>query len=532
LPTVLVRDRAKDRIAARVKLHPNVAVGLLVFEDLYPGTYDVQLDEVDWSASPLTLSIADDSPALLVTRDLDFAPADGVVRIEWSVDPGFFAWTRQLVACDGNAQEPPAARLRLYACGDGGAPAIPALLRRCNVLKTAALPDGSSGTVTWHADGASLVELSFAGMRATHRFDGWPVAKELPLDLTARHLFGRVTRGGEPVEAELECGTLASLTEPSTGAYECWAREVGPEMVIEVSRCGSTEEPYRHRIARDRDTTKPVDIELPDNELRIVVRHAKTQAPIEGAKVFIWPGTSESEGMAGTRTLGDTDAEGVTSTTTLQADAPWVVCAYKTVRVCKEDVRPEARGRTTVELLLEPKTTRRARVVADTPVSGAFIYTVDGAAVLDITRVGDDGSVDLRPAPASASYVLISMSHPTCLLAPEAADDATLLLRVPPLQPRSFTVRARDVAPVTLILGNTLIPVDVFLNHQGKMRQQYVVRPDAPIQVPPIDASRGITVVLGRAPAGVPEPLAFANPEYFAAMPKLPLTAEGDVVFP
>jgi hypothetical protein len=234
--------------------------------------------------------------------------------------------------------------------------------------------------------------------------------------------------------------------------------------------------------------------------------------------------------MRGTRPLSNTDAEGVTSTKTLQADSPWVVCAIKKARVCKEDIRPEARGLTTVELLLEPKTTRRALVVADPPVAGAFIYTVDGGAMVDMSRVGDDGSVDLRPAPASASYVLVSMSHPTCVLVPEAADEELLLLRVPLLQPRSFTVRAREVAPVTLILGSTLIPVDVFLNHQAKMRQQYVVRPDAPLQVPPIDASRGITVVLGRAPAGVPDP--FAYPEYFAAMPKLPLTAEGEVVFP
>jgi hypothetical protein len=529
LPTVLLVNRATRRVVVRVPLQPNLSLGLLVFDELSAGTYDVQIEEPSWSGSAVQFKVPADRSTVLVTPDLVFAPAK-VTRIDWSIDPGLFGWMqRGSTTCIG-PEAPTPGTLRLLSCEESASRPIPALLARCAVLRNLELPDDVRGRVEWPTEGATWLELSFAGIRKLQRVGEVLPGGVLPIDVAARHLFGKVTRGGDPVEAQLDCATAPTKSDPSSGAYDCWAQERSGELVITVERCGVAGEPYRHRIDPEADTSRPIDIELPDNELQVLVKHAKTGVPIKGAKVVAWPGTSDNEGAAGTRLLPESDAEGSTKTDTLQPDSPWVVCAFKQARACKEDVRPSATGRTVVELELEPKVVNSTRVVAATPIVDGTISVIAGGRELHIASVAQDGSVELPGVAGAVSYVLSSGSHPLCVLVPDRSNPEVLLLRVPYTQPRSFVVRARESGPVTVMLGSDLVPVTAFLRHQSLFKEQYFVTPQQPLRVVSVDGSRGVMVLLGRAAVGIADP--FVNPGYLAAMPKLPLTSAGEVSFP
>jgi len=289
---------------------------------------------------------------------------------------------------------------------------------------------------------------------------------------------------------------------------------------------------YDDVIATSDDADRHIRIRIPDNRLVVAVSDASTGHAVAGAALTYWRGRVTDEDNGQPRLLGTTDNDGTLVAGRLAAEVPFTVCAGATGfrRTCREDVELPRSGKKELKLSIEREETQSGRVVSDTPIVDGTLYATLGGSVLSHAKVDADGAFVLpTPPPAGAAFFLSASSQPLSVLQKSASEDP-LLLRVPVTFPRTFTVTAREAAPVTLLLGDTLVPVTVMLQHLGRYRQQYYVRPNEPITVYNVDGSQPITVILSRGPAGMADP--FIEPRLLQSMPKLVVTPAGRVDFP
>jgi len=113
-----------------------------------------------------------------------------------------------------------------------------------------------------------------------------------------------------------------------------------------------------------------------------------------------------------------------------------------------------------------------------TPVSivnGELLAVAQGR-VLQRAQIREDGSFRMtRVDPQACSFVLSSDSLPLTVLTHTRADGALLLTLPPVLESRDVAVTAASRGPLTMILNQVLVPLDVMLHHQSRSHEQYSV---------------------------------------------------------
>jgi hypothetical protein len=532
LPALQLLQRGGAK-AATLSLHPNRTRGLFVIRVLPRGTFDVQIESDRWTGNGVSLQRVEGQTGILIGADLVINPAKEKISIQWSVDPALLEG-RFDDDCDGSvaARRETVSTLRLLSCPDS-MPERPPLARFCQALRTLTLPEEPSGTISWPTPVGRFVwlELRRAGLSVVQRLDLREGETTVAaIQLVPARLSGRVTLGGAPLRATVNCVSTEVISNEATGDYRCWTNAKAPFVTFTVNPCDGSP-PYTH-IAAITGTDQEIDIDIRENSLAVDVMDARTGQPIENAYVTLWhdPPTEPSDEQP--VRLGATGADGRITKHRVQSAEDVTICAVRAEyeRQCASGLTIEKNERTSASITLT-RTPGFAGTITGAPlIVDGTIAVVRNGFELDKVRVNPDGSFRLNSAPpADGHLILTSASLPLTVLAIESRTDTRMTLRLPLLIPRTFSVSTADAAPVTLVLGQVLVPINVFSRHQQLHRQQHYVTPSRPLLVRNVDASSGVVVVLGRTADLNVDP--FVNPALYGAMPKHVLTSADHIAF-
>jgi hypothetical protein len=501
--------------------------GLMFLHGVGEGRVSLVVDSDTLTAPPLSMMVPAEA-AVITTGDLILRRAPAQTTVSWSIEPTFAADRKFPVECERVTEEiRPPRLLRLYKCPR---PSIrrPAELATCSMLREELLPgEATSGEVRFPSGdmGEAVLELR------AHRISAFePVfvnegkATAASIHLAPRSITGRVTSRGGPLQGVVECGGPSQLTEPD-GRYRCW-RPAEAMRVITFHPCDGSD-PYEQEFAADAEV---VDIQIPDNTVRVEVRAADTDEPLAEAMVALWHSRiSADEVEPPSIPLGLTSEQGVVTASRITPRREASICAMKQgyVRACRDSVDVQAESNLGITLTLQKEAFIEGTVAAPAEIVDGRLFVMNGPVLIEDVPVLRSGTFGLRAMPpAGSSFILSSQTLPLCVLEPLAPGTADLRLRVPQLQPVSFVVRSiAKRTPITLELGGVLIPSYAFSRHQGMRRAQYVVDPAHPLEVTQIDGGRGVTIVVGAVASfnAAGDPL---------KLPRYPLGTSSEVTLP
>lgn len=527
-PTVSVVHRRLGQVL--LKYTPAAADyrGLMFVENVERGTLNVLVDGESVSAKPLVIVVgAAGESDVVTTEDLVMPIATTGVTIAWTIDATFGNDVRSQARCAAAKPadvSPPS--LKLYACVDRKTALRPSQTQDCTLLRHSLLPALTKGEVRWLTPIGvtdAIAELTYGNISTFEpvRFDPQNTTNT-SLILAPRFITGRVTYRADPVVATVACGGPV-LTSDLAGYYRCW-RPPGAAAAVVTTPCdgsGSYIQPF------SEDATV-VDVKIAANTLTVRAVHSSTGELLEDAYVSIWEGKPDQVPEPESVILGPTNQAGEVKASRV-TPREVTVCAKKKEfeRTCRDGIVIEPDADTSITLELRPETVVRGKVVASADIANGRIFVMLGSREIAHADVQSDGAFMLNFTPPSgAAFVFVSRSSPLCVLHRDTGTEP-LTLRLPALRPVSFTVTSRTLRePLTLELGGTLISSNAFGRHQFLRRGSYVVTPGVPVSVESIDASRGITIVVGGvALSGAP----IADP---ATLPRYPLGDRRTVELP
>lgn len=483
------RSHAADR--TRFSLAPNGMRGLWFIRKARPGTYDIQMLSSSWRmVYPVTVDVPfAPSARVLTSPPLIVERMNANVHVHWAIDTVIHDPAYQ--ACDGKGNSVGPPTLDVMSCPGDGRPTA----QRCATLRRITLPESGSGVASFAAPRQDSVwfVLRKGALVAAERSVIRSRDTEAEVRLRPAVVRGRVTRGGRSVRAQIDCGGDVTFSDEGTGQFNCFrnARE-GLETLV-AQPCGETDE-YRQEFSAST-TDQIVDIDIPANVLDVAVADL-AGAALADAYVTVRRGAKDPAHLNPEHTA-QTAEDGVARFPALQPHVQFEVCAAKDHygRECTI-VELERDGRRAVSLRLAVQHGRRGRVVNIS--APALLYASVAGHVLDRAPVSSSGDFEFETQLGpDVTYFIVAAELP--LVSPRSVSDREdfLTLELPSPHVREFEVRsAATRGPVTLMLGATLVPVDVFLAHQSLIRQQYVVDPTRPIHVRAVDATNGVTVLL------------------------------------
>ena len=343
-------------------------------------------------------------------------------------------------------------------------------------------------------------------------------------------LAGRVTRARAGVRARITLGRDTSVTDDA-GRYliHFIARRHGGEM--RVVECDHPAE-FVAFPSQDLDTIGTYDVELPP-ALNVRITDSESGKGVGAAHVIVRvPDPADAAMLRLNAPLPPTDDLGRTTAaaTPLQ---PFYVCAsaddYE--ENCSRPV--ERAASEPIELALRPAKTRLGRIVTQGLLSSAFLVRLSAAGeVIESAAVGADGEFRLKtPVTTVEHAVVVSGSHPLFLrrLAPEDS----LIIELPAAARRSasVTLRSGTDAEIGVSIGGVMIPHSVLSRHQA-FRGRSAFTSAGRLDIADLPAGAPIVIYRGfgrgeRPPSLPPYADPFLLPEYRAAFPQMPLSADG-----
>jgi hypothetical protein len=541
-----VRARGATAPSLRVLIHDNTVVATaalrptplfhdsMIFVRGVPVTATtIELAGEGWTSSRQTLAgraelstihIAD---ALVVDRTAELS-------INWTVDPAVAEQPRS--GCGDAEESEPASsapRLTLYRCTPDQARALRRGRRAgCEVVHTRELAAGAvrgAETIENVAVGTYEAELQLDAYSAIETVT-WDARTdtEIPIDLRASFVTGRVTRNGLPVTATLNFPNGRTVTEPATGAYRLLiTRPIEQRTLVSVEPCGEVT-PYVHLVSTPVIANAVIDIDIPVAGLEVVVTNAANDAPVPEALVRVYEDgvefpTYELE-------IPPTDATGRTSISPVLRETPLVVCAGapKYTRDCRRGI--EVDGRTEqVRLRLQPQQSAvSGRVVSTRPLRGARLWLLRGGAVIATSAIAADRTFALDARPEDVSVAVTDKTYGLAVLGAPAFDsDGTMVVTLPDLPPLTFAVSVSAAvrgakSQITLRIGDVLLPRTVFIEHQGNMGTPADIVPGAAFVVSKVIPIGVVHVVLGypfESIRGLQGDM-FGRPDLVATMPQ------------
>ncbi|HYK04937.1 MAG TPA: hypothetical protein VE974_24500 [Thermoanaerobaculia bacterium] len=526
---------ATERLRAAPAFHES----LVFFRNVPAQRYRVALAGDGWVRSEQAANVA----ANEVHSTALTASVPAVLAVRWTLDPAFLDEVPPACgaeAADTNApavEEEEAVRpqVTIRRC----TPEVMQRLARhgasrCEAVVSRKIESGAaSGEERFEAlrGGEYVAELKF-GDHAAYEVVQWSGTEDARSSVTlgASYVMGRVSKDGEPVRARLEFPNGITTTDEATGTYRLLiSRPVDRVTLVEVTPCGS-ERGYVHRTSGPVIGGSVHDIDIPSGGIAVTATSRADGKPIAGATVSIVE--DEVEFPLYELETPPTDAEGQTSLEPVLRDVPLLVCAY-----AKGFIR-ECRGAITVEdetvkvaLRLQPRPAGVAgRVVSSKPVQpGARMWLVQNGVQLAIAPVDQEKRFHFDALPPGATLVLTDSAHGLVVIGRPALDgEGTVLATVPETAPVSFQVvisdrSRRGGSPLTVQVGDVLVPLTVFWHHQALTGGKPAAVPGVPFAVNTIVPTAPISVILGFEYGKEPPDLQgdmFARPDLIATMPR------------
>ena len=538
--------------------------GALQFiRDVPKGTATIELSGTPWKRQTKTVEV----PAVgvaVTTEPLTLVPASSAV-IKWTTRQDLPPLMKDTAApCKPPKTKPAPAYpiVSLLTCR-GAQTSRSLLFIDRDLCKSAGssifATSERSGEVTFHDidPGVYVAEFAFGVLPKirdivrVERFDQ-TVAR---LDVDYSTLYGRVTRGGDPLSsrAHVRFGFAEDAFTDDDGNYVIvLPKPVAAGSVISVQTCDNAVS-GEEIVGNDILPNSRFDIDLPANAMAIEAVDKADGTPVAGALVrygafrsdqmsapfYFRLGTSE-EGSISSRT----DAQGHFTIRSLPPDKTLRVCLehedYE--RTCTDPMTLALTETKTLRIAMKPIDDFKGRIAGVSDVAGGQLYwfASDGQET-ERTTVRPDGTFRFGEQHAAGeAVVFVSLNHPLfAFVQPQLAPGDPLNVEIPPAASRSFAItigetNAQEDAIATIAIGNLVVPYPAFAQHLALHGSELELHNRGPLVVPDILETAPISAILGPPPSELSPAMhvidLFRLPQY-RGLPRKPIGADGRVVF-
>ncbi|HEV7765278.1 MAG TPA: hypothetical protein VGQ76_09770 [Thermoanaerobaculia bacterium] len=524
---------------------------LLIFRNVPPGKAVLRMSGTLWQKTEASLSVSRQAVQILAPA-IALAPS-GALSVAWqSSDPQAFLSRSSKNQCNENSEagkkEEPlrgADEVRLIACATLP-PEDPA---QCSLYASAPIEAAASaGAATFRGvpEGDYLAEVQ---QGAITRRETIHVAvlehaeKRVILERTG--IRGRVTRGQQPVEAEVVFGSKGrAVSDPTTGEYYAPIDGDFASSLVTVRPCVASS---AYKVLGPAGTADAFDIELPDNSVSVAVLDTRTGKPVDEATVTYAIATSATSAGVAFYDSTRTDTDGVVEIVELSTVGFVEICADKTeyARACAPRFQLGSDEKKQVRVQLDAAGAREGRVVFPRPIEAGRIYfVISPGRIVASARIERDGRFTYElPSPTLPMYVAFFGRNLPLFLASyqEPTLGEPFTVTVPP-SGRPLTIRRLSgaaAAPFTLAFGGLTVPRLVFDQHQQLRNRESRLQAGSALIVPDVAALGPVEVVMGPEvlPPDFPPPPdvytdIFNTPGFAETLRRVPVGADGSATVP
>lgn len=401
-------------------------------------------------------------------------------------------------------------------------------IKQCAVLRTTGFPlSARRGSATWEklAPGLRMVRLTYPNLAPKYGkvFVSADRDETAHVELRYFRIFGRVTKGGEPVEAVVRFSAGDAKSDSVAGEYEAFL-PLDPSMNnIQVSQCeterslggadekkrrASPREAYIHIPDEPPQENQRFDIEIPTNRIRVQVVDATTRLPVGGAAVgfaaLLPKGPSDGAHFAGER--GETDDEGKLDISEVATNRGLSICVRHDRYVAKctdTPIRVGAREKYDLHVAIDPAELRQGVVRGAGPfVWGEISWFSPSGRRLEVAPLKEDGSFTYKNSHRMGEIITVIARNQPLFVTRMASDSSDRKLEIGfPLVPSvSFRVKVDGGGKgwnlMTVRIGDLVVPLHVFGQHMRKRRLHLELTAEQPLFVPDIAATGPIRVVV------------------------------------
>lgn len=353
--------------------------------------------------------------------------------------------------------------------------------------------------------GLHVLEIHYPGLprlsRAVEVFG--KESNDFDMELRWFTFYGKVTRGGEPLHAQV----WDTVTDPETGHYSAVFRRDPKTNTSSVVTCDDSlvwlfipDPPPVENAA--------YDIEIPDNKVVIDVVDADSRQPVENADVHysaLIDGEKDAAHFGGAP-AGKTDAEGRVVIAPVLMNKRLGICASRDdyeSRCSEHFVMKDAREKR-IELALAKVVLRHGRIVPGGPFRMGRLVWVNAAGQFTehITRFDDEGRFTYKKAHAEGETAVFSASNRPlyAFRQPRLAEGEELVIRMPNAPVRSFDVKlaegSRDKGPLALRIGDAIVSINILSWHHDFRDSDTSLDPGQTARILDIYATGPIRVIL------------------------------------
>ena len=462
-PSVSIRGKRIANAIEPLRRGSRFDTSILLFQDVRPGEYTIELRGPYWSSDVVGLSVLPDRRTIASARRQLVTRPRSPLKVNWSMNKA--AVPKAAVDCDGHVS---ASNLLVRRCAFGfeHTSAVD-----CSVTYQRALREGANGTEEFDSlePGAYYVDLEGSGTRARA-----PVtvkvgaAANTTIHLDPDHVSGRVTRRGEPLRAYVVFDG-GSAVSGADGEYFAIMNTPPGERPFTVTPCDGSE-PFVDVPAVPIRFHDRFDIDLPANRLDVIVVDAESRAPLSGCRVtrrLVAP-----DHIVPSRDMGRTDADGIVRASTLSVRGIYEVCASREAYEPKcTEVRMRSDQQNITLGLLHDGLVVRLRSESD--LGAGYGYVVVNGRVVTRGVIERDGSVHLASnTPRDADLYIAAKNYPLTRVALRADDAEEAVVTLPPAQGRPLMIRLpvespHAGGPVGLEIDGVVVPSLVWQYYQS-----------------------------------------------------------------
>lgn len=491
---------------------------LQIFRDVpFSGLIEVRGDL--WQRSAVEYKAPPAVTAWVTDSGIELIPA-GVLELGLPEIPG------GSISCDADDDERAGLVLKRCAAGECSTVSEEHVLGE-RVMRFPSLPAGDY-----------RIELRRAGRESVIRDARVSAGKveTVEIDLPEFRLFGRITRGGQPVRALVRFETGSALAGDD-GFYDARLPRDPKQNLVSIFPC-DTQKEYVYVPASDLGSGTELSIDIPERRIEVTVQDS-VAAALEGAAVRYVVMKSEKSAFYSSDSVL-TGPDGTATLTEVSSSHPLRVCAalqgYR--KFCTDPFRVSGEAQAhSVTIRLDREDDRTGVVrFRNTPPSclagicGALTFVAGDGTDIGRVNVTADGSFSvLRDVAARAAYVVFAPPAGRLFAARMGNDNEQLVVMQPEALPVDVQVAFSDAEPprmVGLWLGEFYVPLATLFHHQAT-RQNEIDTGEGRIHFSDIETAGPLRLVV--APpflrvSGDP----FVRPEY-RSLPSFALPAQGRV---
>jgi len=342
----------------------------------------------------------------------------------------------------------------------------------------------------------------------------------LDLKLSSFDFFGSVKVNGKPVHARLIFDSGQAVSDDE-GHYTATLAADPRQSIVQVEPCqGERTYAFIPRAAPSINTAYDIDI----NPVRLRVKVVDAQQhPVANAGVSYGPVRQVlSEGIEPWFHSPEksTTSDGIVDFDDLPEGFLISLCAKHKdfVLKCSEPVDPKELGEKIAIVRFDP-VAMHGRVAGHTGQGYVEFVNPAGVVTEDVPLDAEGAFLSRSTHTAPEHVVYVSGNRPLTVLPLPLAPPAELLLQIPAVPMRTFTVTVpdnrSDMGLLGLWVGGMYVPVQVLNTHMELRGLDSVIHRGATLRVPDIAETGTITVAFGTLPEGTREFVdPFTLPQY------------------